>query len=78
MADKLGFDSTLDPVAYNRIGKAFQEIHEKKSYFSYKPVCEVEIYSNSKTRDWIAKEQPANYFASFLGTHKAMLYEHIP
>lgn len=78
MVDKLGFDGTLDPVAYNRIGKAFQEIHEKKSFFSYKPVYEVGIYFSSKTRDWIAKEQPASYFASFLGAHKAMVYEHIP
>ncbi|MGC9052781.1 MAG: family 10 glycosylhydrolase [Candidatus Hydrogenedens sp.] len=78
MVDKLGFDGTADPIAYNRIGKAFQEIKEKKGFFYHKPVYEVGIYFSSKTRDWVARENPSIYFTSFQGTHKAMVYEHIP
>ncbi len=78
MVDKLGFDGTLDPVAYHRIGKAFQEVHKKKSFFYHKPIYEVGIYFSSKTRDWVGREQPAHYFTSFQGTHRVMVYEHIP
>jgi len=78
MVDKLGFDGTLDPIAYSRIGKAFKEVKEKKPFFYHKPVYEVGIYFSSKTRDWVGREQPAHYFTAFQGTHKAMVYEHIP
>ena len=30
MVDKTGFDGWLDPVAYERIGKAFNEVHAKR------------------------------------------------
>lgn len=78
MVDKLGFDGTPDPIAYHRIRKAFNEVREKKQYFYHKPYYEVGIYFSSKTRDWIGRENPSFYFSSFLGAHKAMVYQHIP
>jgi hypothetical protein len=78
MVDKTGFDGWLDPVAYERIGKAFKEVHAKKVHFGYQPVSEVGIYFSSRTRDWIGRDQPENYFRSFQGAHKAMVYGHIP
>ncbi|MCX8064132.1 MAG: beta-galactosidase trimerization domain-containing protein [Candidatus Hydrogenedentes bacterium] len=78
MVDKLGFDGFPDRVAYNRIQCAFKEAHEKSGYFFHKPYYEVGIYFSSKTRDWVGRENPHIYFASFLGAHKAMVYHHIP
>lgn len=31
-----------------------------------------------RARDWLGREKPADYFQSFQGAHKAMVYEHIP
>jgi len=78
MVDKLGFDGVLDPVAYDRIGEAFREIKGKKRFFYHRPYYEVGIYFSSRTRDWVGRENPFSYFASFLGAHKAMVYQHIP
>jgi hypothetical protein len=78
MVDKTGFDGWLDPVAYERIGKAFEEVHAKGAHFGHEPVTEVGIYFSSRTRDWLGREQPADYFQSFQGTHKALVYEHVP
>ena len=78
IVDKTGFDGWLDPVAYKRIGKAFEEVRDKKSHFGLEPVSEVGIYFSSRTRDWIGRKNPGTYFQSFQGAHKAMVYQHIP
>jgi len=78
MVDKAGFDGQLDPVAYDRIGAAFKEAHAKREHFGQTPVAEVGIYFSSRTRDWLGREQAAEYFHSFQGAQKAMVYEHIP
>ena len=78
IVDKTGFDGWLDPVTYERIGTAFEEVHSKKSHFGHESVSEVGIYFSSRTRDWVARENPGTYFQSFLGAHKAMVYQHIP
>jgi len=78
MVDKTGFDGWLDPIAYERIGSAFRDAQEKREHFGQTPVQEVGIYFSSRTRDWVGREKPENYFQSFQGAHKAMVYEHIP
>jgi hypothetical protein len=78
MVDKTAFDGGLDPVAYERIGAAFNEALAKRSHFGQTPVAEVGIYFSSRTRDWLGREKPADYFQSFQGAHKALVYEHIP
>lgn len=78
VVDKTAFDGTLDPVAYERIGAAFAEAQAKRSHFGHAPVADVGIYFSSRTRDWVGREKPAEWFLSFLGAHKALVYEHIP
>jgi hypothetical protein len=78
IVDKTAFDGWLDPVAYERFGEVFQEVHAKRSHFGHMPVYEVGLYFSSRTRDWFGRDQPAQYFQSFQGAHKAMVYEHIP
>ncbi len=78
VVDKTGFDGGLDPMAYERLGAAFQEALAKRAHFGQQPLAEVGIYFSSRTRDWIGRETPASYFQSFQGAHKAMVYEHIP
>lgn len=78
MVDKTGFDGWLDPVAYARFGAMFREAHAKRAHFGHAPVREVGIYFSSRTRDWVGREKPAEWFMSFQGAHKAMVYEHIP
>jgi Hypothetical glycosyl hydrolase 6/Beta-galactosidase trimerisation domain len=78
VVDKTGFDGGLDPVAYERFGAAFREVHDKRAHFGQQPVAEVGLYFSHRTRDWLGRDQPANYFQSFQGAHKALVYEHIP
>jgi hypothetical protein len=78
VVDKTGFDGWLDPVAYERIGAAFKEARAKREHFGHRPVAEVGLWFSSRTRDWVGRERPADYFQSFLGAHKALVYEHIP
>jgi hypothetical protein len=78
MVDKTGLDGWLDPVAYERIGAAFSEVQAKRAHFGHTPVRDVGLYYSSRTRDWVGREKPAEYFAGFQGAHKAMVYEHIP
>ena len=78
IVDKTGFDGWLDPVAYECIGAAFEEVHAKRSHFGQSPVSDVGIYFSSRTRDWIGRDEPAKYFRSLQGAHKALVYEHIP
>lgn len=78
IVDKTAFDGWLDPVAYERFGAAFKEVHAKRAHFGHTPVYEVGLYYSSRTRDWVGREKPADYFQSLQGAHKAMVYEHIP
>jgi hypothetical protein len=78
IVDKTGFDGWLDPVAYERFGAAFKEVHAKRAHFGHTPVHEVGLYYSSRTRDWLGRDKPADVFQSFQGAHKAMEYEHIP
>ncbi|MBN1818526.1 MAG: beta-galactosidase trimerization domain-containing protein [Sedimentisphaerales bacterium] len=78
IVDKTGFDGWLDPVAYERIAKAFREVQEKRTHFGHTPVYEAGLYFSSRTRDWFGRANPEKYFQSFQGAHKALVYEHIP
>lgn len=78
MVDKTGFDGSLDPVAYERIGAAFAEAIAKREHFGQPPVADVGLYFSHRTRDWHARENPARYFQSFQGAHKALTYGHVP
>jgi hypothetical protein len=78
MIDKTAFDGSLDPVTYERIGAAFGEAQRKRSHFGQAPVQDVGIWFSSRSRDWIGRDRPSEWFSSFLGAHKAMVYEHIP
>ncbi|MCW3100274.1 MAG: hypothetical protein JWL77_5892 [Chthonomonadaceae bacterium] len=77
MVDKTGFDGSLDPVAYERIGSAFQDAHARAAHFGGRPVYDVGLYFSVRTRDWIGRENPSAYFQSFQGAHKACVYEHL-
>ena len=78
VVDKMGFDGWLDPVCYQRLGLAFEEARAKRGQFGQRPLREVGLYFSSRTRDWMGRENPAEYYQSFQGAHKAMVYEHIP
>ena len=78
MVDKTGFDGTLDPVAYDRTGAAFEEVQTKRALFGQLPVQDVGLYFSSRSRDFVAREKPTDYFAGFQGAHKSMVYEHLP
>ncbi len=78
IVDKTAFDGWLDPLAYDRFGATFQEVHAKREHFGHQPVYEVGLYFSSRTRDWQGRVTPADYFQSFQGAHKAMVYEHVP
>ena len=67
VVDKTGFDGGLDPLAYERLGAAFQEAQAKREHWGHKPVYEVGLYYSSRTRDWIGREQPLRWMQSFLG-----------
>lgn len=77
MVDKTGLDGKLDPVAYQRIGVAFQEALSKQAHFAGEPLYDIGIYFSSRTRDWRGRENPGHYFASFQGAHKACALEHL-
>jgi len=76
--DKTAFDGGLDSVAYERVGEAHADALARRQHFGQQPVAEVGLYFSSRTRDWLGREKPAEYFQSFQGAHKALVYEHIP
>jgi hypothetical protein len=78
LIDKTAFDGSLDPVAYDRFGLLLKEAQSKRPHFGHQPVREAGIYYSSRTRDWMGRDRPADYFMAFEGAHKAMVYEHIP
>ncbi len=78
MIDKTAYDGSLDPVAYERIGKVLREARDKREHFGQPLVYDVGIYFSSRTRDWVARDNPPAYFQSFQGAHKTCVMEHIP
>lgn len=78
VVDKTAFDGGLDPLAYERIGEACADALARRAHFGQQPVAEVGLYFSSRTRDWVGRENPEVWFQSFLGAHKALVYEHIP
>jgi len=78
LIDKTGFDGRIDPAAYDRFRLLFNEALAKRAHFGHPPVQEIGIYYSSRTRDWMGRDKPADYFMAFEGAHKAMVYEHIP
>ncbi|MCP5516057.1 MAG: hypothetical protein H7A45_02225 [Verrucomicrobiales bacterium] len=78
MIDKTGFDGWLDPVAYERFGACFDEVRAKRAHFGQAPVQDVGIYYSARTRDWVGRDRPAEYFMALQGAHKAMAYAHVP
>ena len=77
MIDKTAYDGWLDPVAYDRIGALLGEARRKRVHFGHAPVPDVGIYFSARTRDWISRNQPPDYFKSVQGAHKACVYEHL-
>lgn len=78
IVDKTPFDGSLDPVAYDRFTTVFAEARRKQEHFLGSPVAEVGLYYSAATRDWYGREQPDRYQRSFVGAHKALVYEHVP
>jgi hypothetical protein len=78
IVDKTAFDGALDPEAYDRIGRAFEEARQWQPQFGQKPVFEVGLFYSSRSRDWMGREDPLRWMQSFLGAQKAMAYEHLP
>jgi hypothetical protein len=78
LIDKTAFDGWIDPVAHDRFRLLFKEAQSKRPHFGQPPVQEVGIYYSSRTRDWMGRDKPADFFMAFQGAHKAMVYEHIP
>jgi Hypothetical glycosyl hydrolase 6/Beta-galactosidase trimerisation domain len=76
--DKTAFDGSLDPVAYDHVGVAFADALARRKHFGQPVSAEVGVYFSSRTRDWAGRDHPGDYFQSFLGAHKALVYEHIP
>ncbi len=77
MIDKTAFDGSLDPIAYERMGQVLGEARDKRSHFGQAPVYDIGLYFSSRTRDWIAREEPEKYFQSFQGAHQACVMEHL-
>lgn len=77
MIDKTAYDGWLDPVAYDRIGELLDEARANRAHFGHQPVREMGIYFSTRTRDWIGRDKPANWFQSVQGAHKACVYEHL-
>lgn len=77
MIDKTAYDGGLDPVAYERIGALLGEARRKRAEFGHAPVRDVGIYFSARSRDAIGREQPAPWFQSVQGLHKACVYEHL-
>lgn len=78
VVDKTTFEGGLDPVTYERLGKAFEEVQHEREHFGQPPVQDVGIWYDSRSRDWLGRENIGDWNQSFLGVHKALVYEHIP
>lgn len=69
---------TLDPVAYDRMGKVFHEARQKAEFFGHEHQPQVGLYFSAKTRDWYGRENAEAYFQSFMGAHQVLVESHIP
>ncbi len=78
VVDKTTFEGRLDPVTYERLGEAFAEVRRERAHFGHQPVQEVGIWYDARSRDWLGRENAGEWNQSFLGVHKALVYEHIP
>ena len=78
MVDKTAYDGWLDPVFYQRLAKVFQEADEKRKHFGQPLHADVGIYFSHRTRDWLGRENAAKAWQGTLGTHKALVYAHVP
>ncbi len=78
IVDKTAYDGWLDPVAYDRFGKAFTDAKARQEHFGQPVVEDVGIYFSHRTRDWYGRNEQGKYFRSFQGAHLTMVYEHIP
>jgi Hypothetical glycosyl hydrolase 6 len=78
VVDKTAYDGTLDPVAYERLKAVFDEAKAKREHFGQPALPGVGIYFSHRSRDWIGREDPSQYWQAFHGAHQALVYEHIP
>ena len=78
IVDKCNYDGTLDAVAFDRIGQAFQHVKRKDEYFGHQPRPEVGIYYSCRSRDWYGRQDRFKYIGAFGGAHKALVQSHIP
>ena len=77
IVDKTGYDGWLDPVAYERIGAAFEEAQAQRAHFGQPSLGEVGLFFSEHTRDWYGRDHPAKYIQSFQGAHQALVCEHL-
>lgn len=77
IVDKTPFEGQIDPVAYGRMRKVFEEVNAKRELFGGTPVYDVGLYYSSRTRDWWGRDHPEKYNTSFNGAYKALVYEHL-
>jgi hypothetical protein len=78
IVDKANYDGSLDPVAYDRIGVAFEAALERRHLFGHRQLPRVGLWYSSRARDWYGRENPARYNAAFWGAHRALVQAHIP
>jgi hypothetical protein len=78
IVDKLYYDGATEPLAYERMGRVFEEARRKREYFGHEPVAEVGLYYSCRSRDWYGREDPPRYMAAFWGAHRALMQAHIP
>lgn len=78
IVDKTPFSGEIDPLAYGRMAKVFEEARAKRAEFGQPVVEEAGLYFSVRSRDWYARENKEKYLQPFAGAHKAMVYEHIP
>ena len=64
MVDKTAFDGALDGQAYRRIGRPSPK-YAKRAHFGQAPIADVGLYFSHRTRDWVGREKPGEYFAAF-------------
>jgi hypothetical protein len=69
---------TLDPVAYDRMGRVFKEARQKEELFGHEHLPQVGLYFSAKTRDWYGRQNAELYFKSFMGAHQVLVESHIP
>jgi hypothetical protein len=59
------------------MGQVLREARDKREHFGQPPVYDIGLYFSSRSRDWVGREQPGNYFLSFQGAHQACVMEQL-